>query len=92
MQTWLVHDAKTRFDECLNKCLNEGPQVITQNGAEIAVLMAVAEWRQLQTSARPSLKALLMSDQARTNTLTPTRRKAWQRRSASSSFKQAGLK
>lgn len=81
MHTWPVQDAKARFSEFLEACLSEGPQMVTKRGAEAAVLVPVREWRRLQSSARPSLKQLLLSDQARTELLLPARGKA-QRRSA----------
>ena len=65
MQVWPVQDAKARFSEFLERCLSEGPQVVTKRGAEAAVLVRVDEWRRLQAAARPSLKELLLSDAAR---------------------------
>ncbi len=65
MQTWPVQDAKARFSEFLEKCLTEGPQMVTKRGAEAAVLVPADEWRRLQAAARPSLKDLLLSEQAR---------------------------
>ena len=65
MQTWPVQDAKARFSEFLEKCLTDGPQMVTKRGTEAAVLVAADEWRRLQASAKPSLKELLLSDQAR---------------------------
>jgi prevent-host-death family protein len=79
MKSWPVQEAKARFSEFLEKCLTEGPQMVTKHGAEAAVLVPVEEWRRLQTLARPSLKELLLSDQARTETLTPARRRACRR-------------
>lgn len=65
MQTWPVQDAKARFSEFLDRCLAEGPQMVTKRGAEAAVLVPVEEWRRLQAAARPSLKQLLLSETAR---------------------------
>jgi antitoxin Phd len=79
MHTWPVQDAKARFSEFLDACLAEGPQMVTRRGAEAAVLIPVQEWRRMQAAARPSLKALLMSDQARTDMVLPTRGKAKRR-------------
>ena len=79
MQSWPVQDAKARFSEFLEKCLTEGPQLVTKRGAEAAVLVPAEEWRRLQASARASLKELLLSNQARTETLTPVRRQASRR-------------
>ncbi len=74
MQAWPVQDAKARFSEFLEACLADGPQLVTRRGAEAAVLVPVDEWRRLQASARPSLKALLLADQPRTDDLVLPRR------------------
>jgi prevent-host-death family protein len=65
MQAWPVQDAKARFSEFLERCLSEGPQLVTKRGTEAAVLVPVDEWRRLQAAARPSLKQLLLTDDAR---------------------------
>ena len=80
MQTWQVQDAKARFSEFLDACLVAGPQMVTRRGAEAAVLVPVQEWRRLQSAARPSLKQLLLSDQARSDIVLPARGKAKRRR------------
>ncbi len=36
-------------------------------------MIPVQEWRRLQAAARPSLKALLLEDEARTEELVPVR-------------------
>lgn len=72
MQTWPVQDAKARFSEFLDRCLTDGPQMVTRRGAEAAVLVPADQWRRLQASARPSLKELLLSSLGRTDTLAPT--------------------
>lgn len=79
MQSWPVQDAKARFSEFLEKCLTEGPQMVTKRGAEAAVLVPAAEWRRLQASARPSLKELLLWPEARTVALAPARGRARRR-------------
>lgn len=73
MQTWPVQDAKARFSEFLETCMAEGPQMVTRRGAEAAVLVPVDEWRRLQAAARPSLKQLLLSNEARAELLIPPR-------------------
>ena len=70
---WPVQDAKARFSELLDTCIAQGPQMVTKRGAEAAVLVPVAQWRRLQSSARPSLKALLMSDEGRGELVLPER-------------------
>lgn len=81
MHTWPVQDAKARFSEFLEACLHEGPQMVTRRGAEAAVLVPVQEWRRMQLAARPSLKQLLLSDQARSADLVlPARGQAKRRK------------
>jgi prevent-host-death family protein len=82
MQTWPVQDAKARFSEFLDACMVEGPQMVTKRGAEAAVLVPVDEWRRLQAAARPSLKQLLLSDEARADLLVPPRGSARRRKIA----------
>jgi prevent-host-death family protein len=65
MKTWPVHDAKAHFSELLNACERDGPQIVTKRGAEMAVLVPISEWRRLATTAHPTLKELLLSDEAR---------------------------
>ena len=78
MQSWPVQDAKARFSEFLERCLAEGPQMVTKRGAEAAVLVPAREWRRLH-AARPSLKELLMSNEARTEVLASARGRARRR-------------
>ncbi|MEY2890551.1 MAG: hypothetical protein RJA98_459 [Pseudomonadota bacterium] len=73
MQSWPVQDAKARFSEFLDACLEVGPQMVTRRGAEAAVLVPMHEWRRLQSAARPSLKQLLTTDQARSALNLPAR-------------------
>lgn len=73
MNTWPVQNAKAHFSELLNTCISDGPQMVTRRGEETAVLVSIAEWRQLHHAARPSLKALLLSDIGRTEFDLPER-------------------
>lgn len=72
-KAWQVHEAKARFSELLDSSLKEGPQIVTKRGVETAVLLPIGEWRRLQRSAKPNLKALLLAAEARTDTLVPPR-------------------
>jgi len=72
-RTWPVQDAKARFSEFLEACIAHGPQVVTRRGQEAAVLVPVAQWRNLQAAARPSFKELLLSDEARAELVVPSR-------------------
>jgi prevent-host-death family protein len=72
--TWQVQDAKARFSEMLEKALSDGPQIVTKRGKQAAVLVSAELWHDLEARARPSLKDLLLSDQARIEELVPPRR------------------
>ncbi len=76
---WPVQDAKARFSELLEASLNEGPQIVTRRGVEAAVLVPFEEWRRLQSSARPTLKELLLAETPRAEIPLPPRRR-WRRR------------
>jgi prevent-host-death family protein len=73
LKSWPVQDAKARFSEFLEASLKDGPQIVTKRGAEAAVLVPIAEWRRLQSAARPSLKELLLADEPRADIPVPTR-------------------
>jgi antitoxin Phd len=72
MPAWPVQDAKARFSEMLDICLNEGPQVISRRGVDAAVLVPIDQWRRLQGDA-PTLKELLLSGDARADIPVPPR-------------------
>ena len=52
---------------------------MSRRGIETAVLVPIEEWRRVQASARPSLKALLLAPEARTEMLVPARGQARRR-------------
>jgi antitoxin (DNA-binding transcriptional repressor) of toxin-antitoxin stability system len=54
-------------------------KMVTRHGVEVAVLVPLQQWRHLQSAARPSLKELLLSDQARTDMVIPPRGRAKRR-------------
>jgi antitoxin Phd len=70
---WQVQDAKARFSELLDTALKKGPQVVTRRGVKAAVLVPIEQWNRLQKTARPGLKALLLANEARFDTLVPER-------------------
>ena len=72
---WPVQDAKSRFSELLDTTLAEGPQIVTRRGVEAAVLLPIEQWRRLERMTRPDLKELLLAPEARTENLTPLRRR-----------------
>jgi len=80
MTSWPVQDAKARFSEMLETCLKEGPQVVTKRGADAAVLVPVKDWQRLKRAAKPTLKALLLTNDARGELNVPERRGRRRRR------------
>jgi antitoxin Phd len=79
MTNWPVQDAKARFSELLETCLREGPQIVTKRGAEAAVLVPIEDWRRIRRSARPTLKQLLLAEEARAEFGLPPRGKGRRR-------------
>ncbi len=73
MHIWPVQDAKARFSEFLDTCLEDGPQIVSRRGAEAAVLVPIGQWRKLQAASQPSLKDLLLSNSARADLEIPER-------------------
>jgi prevent-host-death family protein len=57
----------------LETCLKEGPQVVTRRGTDTAVLVPVKDWQRLKRAAKPTLKALLQSNDARGELNVPER-------------------
>ena len=78
-KTWQVQDAKARFSAFLEASLREGPQIVTKRGVAAAVLVPIDEWRRLQRTARPGLKALLLAPEASAEALAPPRARHRQR-------------
>lgn len=72
MTRWPVQDAKARFSEMLEICLQQGPQVVSKRGVDAAVLVPIDQWQRLQ-AARPTLKALLLAPNARGDIPVPPR-------------------
>lgn len=88
---WPIQDAEAHFSDFLEVSLREGPQILTRQGTETAVLLPVGEWRRLQESewqdpgpktALPTLKELLLADSPRGEIPLPDRRR-WRRRQPS---------
>jgi prevent-host-death family protein len=58
---WQLQEAKQRFSEVVRRAEEEGPQVVTRHGEEIAVVVSMQEWR-AATGATPSLRDFLLAD------------------------------
>ena len=44
---WQVQEAKQRFSEFLQQALNDGPQIVTRHGKQVAVLISAKDFEQL---------------------------------------------
>lgn len=65
MRQWPVQDAKAKFSEMLETCLDEGPQLVSKRGEPKAVLVPLAEWNDLNRRAKPSAKDILLAPEPR---------------------------
>lgn len=79
MKVWKSEDVGMRFGEILDACLKEGPQVLTKNGVEVAVIVSTEEWRRLTEPETPTLKEILLSPEPRFEDIVPPRGR-WVRR------------
>jgi prevent-host-death family protein len=61
MSAWQVQEAKQRFSEVVRRALDEGPQIVTRHGEEVAVVLDIAEYRRLRDDA-PDFSRFLLSD------------------------------
>jgi prevent-host-death family protein len=48
---WQVQEAKQRLSEVIRAAHDEGPQVVTRHGQEIAVVIDIADYRRLKDGA-----------------------------------------
>ncbi|HEX6336370.1 MAG TPA: type II toxin-antitoxin system Phd/YefM family antitoxin [Jiangellaceae bacterium] len=60
MARWQVQEAKQRLSELLKSAHEDGPQVITRHGEEIAVVLDMHEYRRLR-GPKITFKDLLTS-------------------------------
>lgn len=56
---WQIQDAKQRFSEMIRAVLSDGPQVITRQGVDVAVVVDIGEYRRL-TRPAVDLAAVLL--------------------------------
>jgi prevent-host-death family protein len=80
--TWKAQDAKARFSELLEAATMHGPQIVTQRGVEVAVVLSVDYWRRLEMCAKPGLKEVLLAPMTRSEALVGPRRKRRQPQAA----------
>jgi prevent-host-death family protein len=49
---WQLQEAKNKFSEVVDKAINEGAQVITRRGIEVAIVLSYTEYRQMIASKK----------------------------------------
>lgn len=47
---WQLQDAKSRFSEVVDEAIENGPQIVSRRGVEVAVVLSYKEYRQLKKS------------------------------------------
>ncbi len=63
--TWQLQEAKAQFGEMLDATIHDGPQIVSRDGEELAVLVPIDEWKRLR-SERPPLKDRAQAQQGPT--------------------------
>ena len=74
LPTWQLEDAATRLGDLIAQANAEGPQLLTSNGNQQAVLVSMEEWRRLSATPRPNLKELLLAAEPKWDDFVPVRR------------------
>jgi antitoxin Phd len=62
MKTWTTQEAQAQFSELVDACAAQGPQLLTQGGTELAVLVSAQEWHRVQAAVRPTPKEFRLAD------------------------------
>ncbi|MER6949927.1 type II toxin-antitoxin system Phd/YefM family antitoxin [Nonomuraea sp. NPDC005983] len=60
MAVWQLQEAKQRFSEVVRRAHDEGPQIVTRHGEDVAVVLDMAEYRHLK-GEEPDFKEFLLS-------------------------------
>ena len=45
--TWQLQEAKNKFSRVVENALNDGPQIITRRGVEVAIVLSYAEYQKM---------------------------------------------
>jgi len=61
---WTVADAKAHLSRVLEKARTEGPQIITRNGKQTAVVVGIEEWER-KTKRKGTLADFLLASPLR---------------------------
>jgi antitoxin Phd len=50
IRSWQLQEAKNKFSRVVQDAVNEGPQIITKHGVEVAIVMSYAEYQEMIAS------------------------------------------
>ncbi|MEV4839396.1 type II toxin-antitoxin system Phd/YefM family antitoxin [Nonomuraea sp. NPDC049486] len=60
MGVWQLQEAKQRFSEVVRKAHDEGPQIVTRHGLDVAVIIDMEEYRRFK-GEQPDFKEFLLN-------------------------------
>lgn len=58
---WQIQEAKQRFSELVRRAQSDGAQFVTRHGADVVVVLDIAEYRRLRGDDTKDFKAFLRS-------------------------------
>jgi len=47
IQSWQLQEAKNKFSRVVENAVNEGPQIITRHGKEVAIVISFSEYQRI---------------------------------------------
>lgn len=47
-RSWQIQEAKNKLSEVVEEAIENGPQILTRRGEEVAVVMSLSEYRKLK--------------------------------------------
>lgn len=50
IRSWQLQEAKNKFSRVVQDAVNEGPQIITKHGVEVAIVMSYTEYQKMVAS------------------------------------------
>jgi prevent-host-death family protein len=60
VMAWQLQEAKQRFSEVVRQAVDDGPQVVTRHGEEVAVVVGIDDFRRM-SGERADLRDHLLS-------------------------------
>jgi antitoxin Phd len=50
IRSWQLQEAKNKFSRVVQDAMNDGPQIITKHGVEVAIVMSYTEYQKMIAS------------------------------------------